>query len=85
LECIDAPMRNDSEVGMHKRYYHTPELVPLGTVLELTEGFTTPVAEVPGSGRYYDASTNGKPAKKKVAKKKTAKKPAKKRAKKKKK
>ncbi len=36
--------------------YSSPEIADVGSAAEITEDFSTPVAEVPGSGRYYDAS-----------------------------
>ena len=41
---------------MNEKSYSTPEVVKLGDAIELTEGIGTPVAEVAGSGQYYNAN-----------------------------
>ncbi len=41
---------------MSERSYTTPEVVKLGDAIELTEGGGSPVAEVAGSGNYYNAN-----------------------------
>lgn len=41
---------------MHDSPYSSPEITELGAAAEITEDGTSPVAEVPGTGVYYDAS-----------------------------
>jgi hypothetical protein len=55
---------------MRSKRYQVPEIVPLGEAVRLTEGHNKYVADVAGSGLYYDAK--GGPKKKTSGTKKAA-------------